>query len=98
MYPEADRQFRETFIAEVEEESSGWSIRFSDGRIIGVPADSPIVPTVGMLTRLYGKGLGYPVRGLFLGGIQVFYRTMAEQKEHEDGLPLLSEILNRKGA
>lgn len=36
-----------------------------------------------MTVRLYGKGFGYSVRGLFLKDRKVFYRTEAEEKEKQ---------------
>lgn len=53
--------------------SSGWYFWISH--------DSPIVPAVGMPIRLYGKGIGHTVRGVFLEGVRVYYRTEAEQDE-----------------
>lgn len=82
---EQDRQFKEHTITSVsrydEEHGGGWTIGF-DCMGFYVPPDSPIVPEVGMDARFYGKGLGYPVRGLTLNGVVVFYRTEEEQAEH----------------
>lgn len=39
-----------------------------------------IVPKVGDIVRLYGKGFGYPIRGVDINGQEVFYRTEEEQK------------------
>ncbi len=79
-----DPQFEEVTVAEVGKESSGWSIKRSDGWSFFVPADSPVTPEVGMTMRFYGKGIGFPVRGLFLDGQQVFYRTEAEDRDHSE--------------
>ena len=45
-----------------------------------VPAASPVKPKVGMTARFYGEGIGRPVRGLFLAGKRVFYRTGEEDQ------------------
>lgn len=79
MYPNDD-QFQETTVAKVRDEGNGWSIKRADGWTFYVPAPTPLVPAVGMLARFYGKGLGFQVRGLFLDGQEVFYRTEAEDK------------------
>ncbi len=77
-----DTQYEDDIITAVTRESNGWSITMKDGWSFFVPADSPVEPTVGMAVRLYGRGLGYAVRGLALDGQTVFYRTEEEDKEH----------------
>lgn len=77
-----DTQYEDGIISAVTRESSGWSITKKDGWSFWVPAGSPVEPTAGMAVRMYGKGIGYPVRGLVLDGQTVFYRTEAEDKEH----------------
>ena len=71
-----DDEFREEIVTKATDDSitgeSGWSLF--------VPEDSPVKPAVGMVARFYGRGIGYPVRGLFLDGQRVFYRTEAEQR------------------
>lgn len=82
-YPSNDGQFEETTISNVTpDEYGGWSFTRSDVWSFYVDKDSPVVPEDGMTARFYGKGLGYIVRGLFLDGKKVFYRTEAEQDEH----------------
>lgn len=82
-YPADDSSFEEVTIKSVKaEDSGGWCIERSDGWSFFVPADSPVVPADGMAVRFYGKGIGYVVRGLFLDGQRVFYRTEDEQQEH----------------
>ena len=77
--PIADSQYRECLVASVD----GHSITCDDGWSFFVPPESPIVPAPGMTARFYGRGIGYPVRGLSLNGVTVFYRTDADFKEHE---------------
>ena len=80
MYPEHDEQFEESRIAKVD----GNSFERDDGWSFFVPSESPIVPRVGMVATFYGKGIGYTVRGLFLDGERVFYRTEAEEAEYRE--------------
>lgn len=80
MYPN-DEQFEETSVAKVRDEGNGWSIQRADGLSFFVKAPSPVEPKEGMTARFYGKGVGFAVRGLFLDGHKVFYRTEAEDKE-----------------
>lgn len=78
-----DEQYEEVLVAEVtpEGDGKGWSIKRDDGWSFFVPPESPVEPVVGMKARFYGKGIGYTVRGLFLNGQKVFYRTPEEQEE-----------------
>lgn len=85
-YPLNDDDFEEVTIAKVRAEEGkhgGWSIECCDGWSFFVPKDSPVAPEVGMLARFYPKGIGYAVRGLFLNGQEVFYRTKAAHHQHE---------------
>lgn len=82
-YPEDDSQFTVHRIDSVARlrEGGGWSITNEDGWSLFVPADSPVKPEAGMEARFYGKGIGFTVRGLFIDGQKVYYRTEAEQEE-----------------
>lgn len=62
----------------------GWEIGH-DHTYLRVPADSPIVPEVGMEAIFVG-GWGRPVRGLFINGVKVWYRTQAEEEAHRQEL------------
>lgn len=84
MYPENDAQYTDVIIESVIEENKGWSIKRDDGWSFFVQSDSPIHPTIGMSARFYGKGIGHRVRGLYLDGIKIFYRTEDEDKEYSE--------------
>lgn len=84
MYPMNDEQFDETTVATVRDEGKGWSIGRADGWSFFVPAPSPVEPKEGMSARFYGKGIGSTVRGLFLDGKKVFYRTEEEDREKNE--------------
>jgi hypothetical protein len=76
-----DPQFRDARITKVHgDDEQGWSVTMDDGWSIGIPQESPIRPAPGMTVRLYGEGIGRPVRGMLLDGVEVYYRT-AEQQE-----------------
>lgn len=79
-YPTNDEQFSDVTVTEVGDghftSDDGWSLCF--------PSDSPAQPKVGGMVRTYGRGLGYPVRGLFFDGEEVYYRTAEEDKQHQE--------------
>ncbi len=83
MYPKNDTQFKNVIISKVEKHDDGWTITRDDGWSFYVPPTSPVVPKVGMTARFYGAGIGSVVRGLFLAGKKVFYRTAKEDKAHQ---------------
>ena len=75
MYPENDLEFREAVVTEVGNNSITGEIG-----TLGISENTPIKPKVGMVARYYGKGFGFSVRGLFVDGVEFWYRT----KEEED--------------
>lgn len=79
MFPD-DQEFEDYKLTGVKKYENGWEIQH-DGLCFVVPGDSPIEPRVGMTARFYGKGFGSRVRGLYLDGVKVFYRTEAEDEE-----------------
>lgn len=83
-FPTDDTEFIEETITEVESQPSGsYAIRCG-GWWIECGDETPIVPAVGMVAREYGRGIGAPVRGLFIEGHRFWYRTEAEDKEHHE--------------
>lgn len=79
-----DTQFEDSVITSLQGiRTGGWSITKLDGWSFWVPADSPVEPKEGMPIRMYGRGIGSVVRGLFLDGQCVFYRTEDEQAEYQ---------------
>lgn len=80
-----DTQFEVDKITEVSGDADkGWQITREGGWCFWVPKDSPVVPKVGMDAKFYGNGIGSTVRGLALNGVTVFYRTEAEESEHNE--------------
>jgi len=82
MFPENDLQFEVATIKKVNAVGNGWEITKHDGWGFFIPSSSPVIPEEGMEIRFYGRGIGFVVRGVFLDGKKVFYRTEAEDKEH----------------
>lgn len=85
MFPDNDNQFEEQILTKVEANGTGngWEI-FYGSMGFWCPPESPVTPEVGMTARFYGRGFGSRVRGLFIDGHKVFYRTEAEDSEHHE--------------
>jgi len=87
MYPENDNEYQDEVITSIDKTRNGWKIDFKSGFSFFLKeSDCSLAPEVGMIARFYGKGVGFSVRGLFLWGNKVFYRTEAEDslKREED--------------
>jgi len=90
MFPENDT-YEEVKISKVtineDEEGTieGYTLLREDAWSMYVSADSfedeLFIPEAGMLARFYGEGIGRPVRGIFLNGKKIYYRTKEEEKE-----------------
>jgi len=83
-YPQNDEQFKDQYIFTVEPSGEGWFATMSDGWSFYIPPESSVTPEPGVKIRMYGKGIGFSVRGLFLNGVKVYYRTDLEEKEHQE--------------
>ena len=81
-YPNDD-QFQDYVIKSVKPIESGYEIGHG-GWTLFCPAFVGAQPKIGDALRLYGKGIGYPFRGIFINGVRVFYRTEAEDAEHDE--------------
>lgn len=78
-----DREYEEKVIEKVQKEGTSWSIKFEDSWSFSFD-DSLLEPVPGMIARFYGKGVGYPARGLFIDNKKIFYRTKEEQERLEE--------------
>jgi len=84
-YPPGDAKFEDRRIDSVAlNENDGTYTITCDGWSLWCGEDCPVVPKQGQIARQYGAGIGAPVRGLFIDGIKVWYRTEAEEKEHRE--------------
>jgi hypothetical protein len=76
-----DTEYQEGQIASVEwreeDEMKGYITKMNGGLTIFVP-DKGIEPKPGMIVRMYGKGVGFPIRGLDVDGKEIYYNTAAE--------------------
>lgn len=75
-----DTQFQEHVVGKVVPCDNGWEIGWRDGFCLFVTNERcQVAPEPGELARLYGKGFGYTVRGVVIGGR--VYRYESEQEE-----------------
>lgn len=76
-----DAEYQDFTIASVAQEGDGWfAVTLSDGWCIGVGPGPAIEPQPGMSIRLYGRGTGYPVRGIVIDGVVIRYQTDGEYR------------------
>lgn len=68
-----------TTLAEVSKCGNGYELKLADGWMFMI-SDPGFVPEAGDEVKLYGKGFGYPVRGMVIRGMTAYYRT---EKEYE---------------
>lgn len=74
-----DAEYQDFTITSVTQEDSGWFlVALSDGWCIGVGPGPAIEPQPGMSIRLYGRGTGYPVRGIVIDDVVIRYQTEAQ--------------------
>lgn len=83
MYPN-DEQFEDRTITSVSKNGSGYSITCDDGWSMFCGHNCSVEPKPGMSARFYGEGIGRPVRGLFIDGTRLWYRTAAEYEEYSE--------------
>jgi hypothetical protein len=83
-YPENDTEFEDKTIKSVEFHEDGtYAITQDDGLSLWCGESAPIVPEAGMTARLYGKRFGR-VRGLFINGVEFWYRTEEADHAHSE--------------
>lgn len=73
-----DGEFEQHTIVKVEGKPGEYFILFDGSLGIGCPSD--FEPRPGDEAILFGRGIGYPVRGLIVGGREVWYRTPEEEQ------------------
>lgn len=79
--PDSDKPFQVAIINSVKTHDIGFDVNFDADWSPFVPNDAvKIAPKPGEKIELYGKGLGYPVRGIVIGGRVYKYLTAAEQE------------------
>lgn len=81
MFPEDDREFEDVTIDRVERNADGtFTIGHSGGWMLWCGKGCAVKPHAGQAARMYGGGIGSAVRGLFIDGKRIWYRTAAEDK------------------
>lgn len=83
MYPENDDNFEDKAIESVSVHDGKYSIN-CDGWTLYCGDDCTIKPEAGQVARMYPKGIGRSIRGLFIDGQKIWYRTEEEEKEHSE--------------
>ena len=76
-----DIEFCEYKLEDVKNcDSDTWELKFDGSACLGCPKTN-FVPEPGMTVRIYGKGFGYPVRGIEIDGHIMRYRTPKQAEE-----------------
>lgn len=83
-YPENDKEYEDQKIDSVGVGNDGSYTITCDGWSLWCGEDCPVKPEAGQAARMYGRGIGYAIRGLFIDGVKVWYRSDAEEKEHRE--------------
>lgn len=83
MYPK-DYQYQEHVIKKVDKDQNGFVITDEDGWSLFIKPT--VEPKIGAKARFYGRGIGTPVRGVYISGKKVFYRTEAEDAVYQKEL------------
>lgn len=74
MIKERDQEYQDQTITSVEEHDGNYWVKFEDGFMLAVTSPGFEIKASDE-ARLYGKGIGYSVRGLDINGREVYYRT-----------------------
>lgn len=79
--PDSDKPYQIAIIQSVKAHDTGFGVNFDNGWGLFIPNDAVrTAPMPGEQIELYGKGFGYPVRGIVIGGRVYKYLTAAEQE------------------
>lgn len=79
-YPE-DNDFETHIITEVTGDDTHWTVRTKESSLLSFEKVKGATPAPGSTMRVYPRGLGSSVRGIFIDGNKVYYRTPEEQAE-----------------
>ena len=87
MFPENDTEYYEEILTDYTINENSITLQIGSS-MLGIPKVEDIPLYKGMLVRFYGRGFGSSVRGVFLAGAKVYYRSPEEEaeknrKEHE---------------
>jgi len=77
-----DNEFYEHKLEQAEDyDKDYWQLKVDSGSFLSCVKNGNFVPKTGMTARFYGKGFGYPVRGVDIDGYIMYYRTPAQAEE-----------------
>ena len=77
-----DNEFQEHKLEKVSDyDKDSWELKVDGGSCICCIKNGNFVPKKGMKVRFYGRGFGFPVRGIDIDGHIMYYRTPAQAKE-----------------
>jgi hypothetical protein len=74
-----DRQYEDQRLTKVEDFGDSWAITGECGTLC-IPKTGP-TPKEGDTARYYGRGFGFPVRGVDINGVEVYYHTEQQWRE-----------------
>jgi hypothetical protein len=83
-FPENDDQFEDKAIESVTGDAPGKYAITCDGGTLWCGENCTDKPQPGQIARQYGRGIGSTVRGLFIDGQKIWYRTEAEEAERSE--------------
>lgn len=75
-----DQEFHDFPILSVSGKKGSWCIETKYGHFAGIPEDWNGTISKGQTARMYGRGLGFTVRGLAIDGEIVYYRSHEEEQ------------------
>lgn len=96
-----DKEFWAMSVKSVEPASQGWTVTGSDGWSMYVQNTMcDVAPVPGEPIKFYGRGIGYPVRGIVIGGRVYKYQTpeVHEAEQAEMRARLTQELADREAA
>jgi hypothetical protein len=77
-----DNEFYDHILKKVSEyDKDSWELTVDSGSMICCIKNGNFIPKTGMAARFYGKGFGYPVRGIEINGHIMYYRTPKQADE-----------------
>jgi hypothetical protein len=76
-FPENDNEFQEMVVDHVTDEETGYVIRIGN-QCTYIDKSYGVFVKTGDKIRIYGKGFGYTIRGIFINGKEVYYQTVEE--------------------
>lgn len=93
-----DLDFEDSVIEEVEGGGDKpFAIKHRGGWwYANVPADSPVVPEVGMKARFFPAGIGHEIYGLHIDGTPIFYKTRIQREAEREAWKADYEERRRK--